>query len=136
MADEGRNQAFRTESDLLGERQVPASAYYGVHTLRARENFQITGTTIAQWPELINALAAVKQAAALANARLGLLSQKKCDAICAACEEIRAGKLHEHFVLDVLQGGAGHRARSSLRPRRARIRHHQGWCRYCRYGGR
>jgi len=107
MAGEGPNQAFRTESDLLGERQVPASAYYGVHTLRAHENFQITGTTIAQWPELINALAAVKQAAALANAKLGLLSQKKCDAICAACEEIRAGQLHEHFVLDVLQGGAG-----------------------------
>jgi len=110
MVDEtqaDKQQTFRTESDLLGERQVPTSAYYGVHTLRARENFQITGLTIADWPELINALAAIKQAAALANAQLGLLSQKKCEAICAACEEIRAGHLHEHFVLDVLQGGAG-----------------------------
>jgi len=100
-------QGYRTESDLLGERQVPAGAYYGIHTLRARENFQITGVKIADWPELIAALASIKQAAAQANARLGLLSQQKCDAIRAACEEIRAGALHEHFVLDVLQGGAG-----------------------------
>lgn len=98
---------YRIESDLLGERQVPAEAYYGVHTLRAMENFRITGTTIASHPELISAMAAVKQAAARANAKLGLLPQAKCDAIVAACEEIRAGALHDHFVLDVLQGGAG-----------------------------
>lgn len=98
---------FRVEHDLLGERQVPASAYYGVHTLRAQENFQISGTTIAAFPELLVALASVKQAAAQANAGLGLLPQAKCDAICAACEEIRAGALHDQFVVDVIQGGAG-----------------------------
>lgn len=98
---------YRIETDLLGDRQVPVEAYYGVHTLRAKENFQITGKTISTYPELIQALAAVKQAAARANAKLGLLSQQKCDAISAACEEIRAGALHEQFVLDVLQGGAG-----------------------------
>jgi len=98
---------FRTEHDLLGEREVPAGAYYGVHTLRAQENFQISGTTIAAFPELIEALACVKQAAAQANAELGLLPRAKCDAIRAACEEIRGGALHEQFVVDVIQGGAG-----------------------------
>ncbi|MCB5362661.1 aspartate ammonia-lyase [Pusillimonas sp. CC-YST705] len=98
---------YRIESDLLGDRKVPVEAYYGVHTLRAMENFRITGTTIASHPELIKAMAAVKQAAARANAQLGLLPQEKCDAIVAACEEIRAGALHDQFVLDVLQGGAG-----------------------------
>ena len=98
---------YRIESDLLGERQVPADAYYGVHTLRAIENFRITGITIASYPQLIKALAAVKQAAAVANAKLGLLPKAKCDAIVAACQEVRDGKLHDHFVLDVLQGGAG-----------------------------
>ncbi len=98
---------YRIESDLLGDRQVPVEAYYGVHTLRAMENFRITGTTIASHPDLIKALAAVKQAAAVANAKLGLLSQEKCDAIVAACKEVRAGALLDHFVLDVLQGGAG-----------------------------
>ncbi len=98
---------FRVEHDLIGERQVPVEAYYGVHTLRAVENFQITGTTVSTFPELVIALAAVKQAAAQANAELGLLPQTKCDAIVAACEEIRAGALHDQFVVDVIQGGAG-----------------------------
>ena len=97
----------RIEHDLLGERQVPADAYYGVHTLRAQENFQISGETVASQPDLIVALAAVKQAAAEANASLGLLPAGKRDAIVAACIEIRAGALHDQFVVDVIQGGAG-----------------------------
>ena len=84
---------FRTEHDLLGDREVPADAYYGVHTLRAVENFPITGTPISIYPELIKALACIKQAAALANHELGLLDEPRCDAIAAACAELLAGKL-------------------------------------------
>lgn len=101
------NAGFRTEHDLLGERPVPADAYYGVHTLRAVENFPITGTPISIYPELIKALAAIKQAAALANHELGLLDQQRCDAIVNACKEIAGGALHQQFVVDVIQGGAG-----------------------------
>src|SRR5574338_254704 len=97
----------RIEHDLLGDRAVPADAYYGVHTLRAVENFPITGTPIAIYPELIRALAAIKQAAALTNSELGLLDAERADAIVKACAEIRAGRLHEQFVVDVIQGGAG-----------------------------
>ncbi|RAG84481.1 aspartate ammonia-lyase [Streptacidiphilus pinicola] len=97
----------RSEHDLLGDRAVPADAYYGVHTLRALENFPVTGTPISAYPELVAALACVKQAAALANRDLGLLDPDKADAIATACEEIRAGRLHDQFVVDVIQGGAG-----------------------------
>ena len=97
----------RREHDLLGERDVPASAYYGVHTLRAVENFPITGTTIAIYPELLHALAAIKRAAAEANHALGLLDKTRMDAIVSACEEVRAGALADQFVVDVIQGGAG-----------------------------
>ena len=97
----------RVEHDLLGDRQVPTDAYYGVHTLRARENFPITGIAISAYPDLVNALASVKQAAAAANRDLGLLAVEKAAAILKACEEIRSGRLHEHFVVDVIQGGAG-----------------------------
>ncbi|PLK48082.1 aspartate ammonia-lyase [Uliginosibacterium sp. TH139] len=97
----------RSEHDLLGNRDVPADAYYGVHTLRAIENFPITGTPISVYPELIHALAAIKQAAALTNHDLGLLDKPRADAIISACEEIRAGALHKQFVVDVIQGGAG-----------------------------
>ena len=99
--------SYRVEHDLLGNRQVPAGSYFGVHTLRAFENFPITGNPISIYPDLIRALACIKQAAALANHELGLLDQAKTDAIVKACEEIRAGELHEHFVVDVIQGGAG-----------------------------
>src|SRR2546425_908170 len=100
-------QPVRIEHDLLGDRAVPADAYYGIHSLRALENFSITGTPISHYPELINALACVKQAAAIANAELDLLDDKRSVAIRLACEEIRAGRLHEEFVVDVIQGGAG-----------------------------
>src|SRR5207247_10927010 len=85
----------------------PAGAYYGIHTLRALENFPITGTSISIYPALINALACVKQAAAIANSELGLLDEKRAVAIRLACEEVREGKLHDEFVVDVVQGGAG-----------------------------
>ncbi|MDH4150820.1 MAG: aspartate ammonia-lyase [Betaproteobacteria bacterium] len=97
----------RLEHDLIGERRIPANAYYGIHTLRALENFPISGTPISIYLALVNALACVKQAAAMANCELGLLDQKRMQAIVAACEEIRAGNLHQEFVVDVIQGGAG-----------------------------
>jgi len=97
----------RLEHDLLGNREVPAAAYYGVHTLRAQENFAITGISIAVYPDLIRALAQIKQAAAQANQQLGLLDAKRTEAIVAACKEVIDGQLHEHFVVDVIQGGAG-----------------------------
>ena len=97
----------RLEHDLLGDRYVPAAVYYGVHTLRAVENFPITRTPISIYPDLIQALACIKQAAALTNAELHLLDVKRRDAIVKACQEIRDGKLHDQFVVDVIQGGAG-----------------------------
>ena len=97
----------RSEHDLLGDRDVPIDAYYGVHTLRALENFPITGTPISIYPELIQALASIKKAAAQANCELGLLDERRCNAIVAACEELQDGLLHDQFVLDVIQGGAG-----------------------------
>src|SRR4051812_24201017 len=100
-------QPVRVEHDLLGDRAVPEDAYYGIHTLRALENFPITGTGISIYPDLVTALACVKQAAAIANCELGLLDDRRSVAIRLACEEIREGRLHEEFVVDVIQGGAG-----------------------------
>jgi aspartate ammonia-lyase len=100
-------QSTRREKDLLGPRDIPNEYYYGVQTLRAVENFPITGIQICQYPHLINALAAVKHGAALANQELGLLEAEVADAIARTCDEIRAGKLHDQFVVDVIQGGAG-----------------------------
>ncbi|HXD27523.1 MAG TPA: aspartate ammonia-lyase [Arthrobacter sp.] len=99
--------ATRLEHDLIGDREVPADAYWGVHTLRAAENFPITGQQLASNPHLIRALALVKQAAARANRELGLLDATRADAIEAACAEIADGALHEQFIVDVIQGGAG-----------------------------
>lgn len=99
--------AVRIEHDLLGTREVPAAAYWGIHTLRALENFPITGRAISGWPELVRALALVKQAAALTNRELGLLDAAKADPIVAAAREIAAGALLDQFVVDVIQGGAG-----------------------------
>ena len=97
----------RHEHDLIGTEVVPAGAYYGLHTVRALENFPITGIPIGMYPDLIKALACVKQAAAMTNQELGLLDPAKAAAIIAACREIRAGRLHDQFVVDVMQGGAG-----------------------------
>jgi aspartate ammonia-lyase len=97
----------RVEHDLLGDREVPDDALYGVQTLRALENFPITGVPLREFPDLIVALAAVKEAAALANAELGLLDREVADTIVRAAREIRAGRHHEHFLVDMIQGGAG-----------------------------
>jgi aspartate ammonia-lyase len=97
----------RIEHDLLGQLAVPADAYYGIHTVRAIANFPISGSTLAGCPEFVGALAAVKAAAAAANAKLGALDARLADAIVAACREIQAGRLLEQFPIDLMQGGAG-----------------------------
>ena len=97
----------RQEHDSLGERAVPAAAYYGIHTLRATEIYPITGTLIGSYPDLIVALAQVKKAATQANFELELLDEPVAKAILAACDELIAGRLHSEFVVDVVQGGAG-----------------------------
>jgi aspartate ammonia-lyase len=97
----------RREHDLLGFRDVPGDALYGIQTLRAVENFPITGVLVREFPTLIAALAAVKESAALANHELGLLDPERTGAIVTAAAEVREGRHHEHFVVDVFQGGAG-----------------------------
>ncbi|GAA3092600.1 aspartate ammonia-lyase [Kribbella aluminosa] len=98
---------MRTESDSLGPYEVPATAYWGVHTARALTNFAVSGTTVGSHRELVAALGAVKLAAARANHDLGLLDDRRYTAIAAAAEEVRAGILDDQFVVDVIQGGAG-----------------------------
>jgi aspartate ammonia-lyase len=95
----------RVEKDSLGKRDVPEDAYYGIQTLRATENFPVSG--IMARPEFVNAYAMVKKAAALANMDVGWMEQYKCEAIVSACDEILAGKLHDQFVVDDFQAGAG-----------------------------
>jgi aspartate ammonia-lyase len=107
MAQADARAGKRVEHDLLGDCEIPAAAYWGVHTLRAVENFPITGQAISAWPELIRALALVKQAAARTNWELGLLDEPRAKLIIEACAEIADGALHDQFVVDVIQGGAG-----------------------------
>ncbi len=97
----------RREHDLLGERDLPAEAYYGVQTLRAVENFPISGVHLSEFQHLIDALAHIKKACAFANRELGILSEEKCAAIAGACDDILQGRLHDQFVVDMIQGGAG-----------------------------
>jgi aspartate ammonia-lyase len=97
----------RIERDFMGAREVPAAAYWGIQTLRAVENFSITGTDISSYPLLVTALAQVKHAAVLANFDLGLIDLVKKDAIVHACQDIENGLLLDQFVVDVIQGGAG-----------------------------
>jgi aspartate ammonia-lyase len=99
--------AVRLEHDSLGEREIPEQAYYGEQTLRAMENFPISGVYVKNFEHMIEALAFVKKAAALANHELGVLEADKMKAICDACDELLTGKLHEHFTVDMFQGGAG-----------------------------
>ena len=98
-------QEFRTEKDSIGVKNVPEDVYYGVQSLRAAENFHITGLNMH--PEIINSLAYIKKAAAITNCEAGLLDKKRAQAIVQACDEILAGKLHEYFIVDPIQGGAG-----------------------------
>ena len=97
----------RTEHDLLGERKVPYEYYYGIQTIRALENFNISGVTINFYPNLIRAIVIVKKAAAFANFELGLLDKTIFRAIVQACDEIISGRYQFHFVVDMIQGGAG-----------------------------
>ena len=98
---------YRIESDLLGELQVPADAYYGVQTQRALNNYKISTTRMCDYPEYIIAMAYVKMAAAAANTELGVLPKEIGEAIMAACREIVDGKFHDQFPVDMMQGGAG-----------------------------
>ena len=100
-----KENSYRLERDSLGEKRVPAKAYYGIQTLRAFENFPISGIKAA--PVLITATAMVKLAAAKANARVGLLDRKKADAICRAASEIIKGGFRGEFIVDAFQAGAG-----------------------------
>ncbi len=98
---------FRIEHDLLGDKAIPSKRYYGVQTLRALENFDISGIPISHYPHFIFALASIKKAAALANNQLGMLAEDITQAISQACDEILEGNLLEEFAVDVIQGGAG-----------------------------
>ncbi len=100
-------QQSRVEKDLLGQKEVPADAYYGVQTARALENFQISGIDINHYPGFVEAWAIVKLAAAEANTDVGAMSQEKLAAIDKACRAVLAGKYHDQFVVDWYQGGAG-----------------------------
>ncbi|HEX3025613.1 MAG TPA: aspartate ammonia-lyase [Clostridia bacterium] len=96
---------YRTETDSIGEKEVPKERYYGVQSLRAAENFQITGRKMC--PAFIESLVQIKKAAAIANSGAGLLSRKLAGAVTQACDEIIAGGLREEFIVDPIQGGAG-----------------------------
>ncbi|MCC7092962.1 MAG: aspartate ammonia-lyase [Ignavibacteriaceae bacterium] len=102
-----QDSGFRIEHDLLGDKQIPNDAYYGVQTMRALENFQISGQTTKDYPELVNAFVLVKLAAAKANYDSGALPKYVLDAVEKACKEVLAGKYHDQFLVDLYQGGAG-----------------------------
>jgi aspartate ammonia-lyase len=98
---------MRTESDSLGSKRIPAGVYWGINASRALDNFAITGRPISIYSDLIFGFACVKQAAARANAEIGVLDRGKADLIDRACEEIKEGHLHDQFIVDIMQGGAG-----------------------------
>lgn len=100
-----KKKDYRIEHDSIGEKGVPEEVYYGVQSLRAAENFRITGLNMH--PEIINSLAYIKKAAAITNCEVGILDKKIADAIVKACDEILDGKMHEDFIVDPIQGGAG-----------------------------
>lgn len=102
---ETKVEDYRIEKDSLGTRDIPGDVYYGVQSLRAAENFHITG--LRMHPEIINSLAYIKKAAAVTNCEVGLLDKKKAQAIVKACDEIIEGKFHDEFIVDPIQGGAG-----------------------------
>ncbi|HEV8297144.1 MAG TPA: aspartate ammonia-lyase [Acidimicrobiales bacterium] len=102
-----RTTGTRREHDLLGERDVPDDVYYGIQTLRALENFPISGVPLRSFGHFIRSFALVKKAAAITNSELAELDPARRDAILAACDDIIAGRLDEHFVVDMIQGGAG-----------------------------
>ena len=98
---------YRTEKDLLGEKQIPDKSYYGVQTARALENFQISGVETNFYPDYVKAYAMVKLAAARANFEVGRMKKDRLDAIEKACKAVMDGKYHDQFLTDLYQGGAG-----------------------------
>ena len=100
-------EKFRIESDLLGSKEVPADALYGVQTVRAIENFDISGHLMREYPNFIKGMAITKKAAAIANYEVGMIDIEQRDAICTACDELLEGKHHDQFPIDMIQGGAG-----------------------------
>lgn len=107
IIDQKLSGQTRVEHDLLGDKNIPVEYYFGVQTMRAMENFHISRVRLNMYPVFIKALAMVKQAAAEANCELGILKPEIRDAIVAACKEVREGKFDDHFVVDMVQGGAG-----------------------------
>ena len=105
--EQNLSKKTRTESDLIGSREVPESALYGVQTLRGIENFRISKFHLNEYPLFIQALAITKMGAAVANRELDLLTEEQADAILKACKEILEGKHHDQFPVDMIQGGAG-----------------------------
>lgn len=103
--EEHGSYAFRLEHDSIGEKRVPKDAYYGVQSLRAAQNFPITG--LFMHSDLINSMAEIKKASAITNYEMGRLDKKRLKAICQACDEIIKGYLHDQFIVDPIQGGAG-----------------------------
>jgi aspartate ammonia-lyase len=98
----------RIEEDLLGSKEVPADAYYGVHTVRAVENFTISTARISDMPEMVRGMVMVKKASAMANKEMHSIRPEKADAIIAACDDIlQDGRCMDQFPIDVFQGGAG-----------------------------
>jgi aspartate ammonia-lyase len=97
----------RLETDLLGDLEVPRHSYYGIHTQRAKLNFPITGQSLANYPTLIRALGAVKEAAALANVSAGVIPPAIGEAIAQGARDVQSGMLDGSFVVDPIQGGAG-----------------------------
>lgn len=98
-------EKFRLESDSIGQREIPIDAYYGVQSLRAYENFKISGTRTHK--EFVKAIVEIKKAAAITNGEVGVVEKKIVDAMCQACDEILAGKFLDNFIVDAIQGGAG-----------------------------
>ncbi|GLC78614.1 aspartate ammonia-lyase [Lacrimispora brassicae] len=105
MADTIKSEKVRMEHDSIGSKEIPADVYYGVQTLRAAENFHITG--MYMHPELIKSVVQIKKAAAITNCEVGHLDKKITEAIVKACDEIIGGKMHDQFIVDPIQGGAG-----------------------------
>ncbi|MDR3175338.1 MAG: aspartate ammonia-lyase [Desulfovibrio sp.] len=97
----------RVETDFLGSRELPDDVYYGVQTLRGKENFSITGLRVSREPAMVKSFGYVKKAAALANRDLGVLDARIADAVCLACDRVIAGEFDDQFVTDFIQGGAG-----------------------------
>ena len=100
-------EEFRIESDLLVQKPVPVDALYGVQTVRAIENFDISGHLMSEYPNFIKGMAITKKAAAIANYEVGMIDMQQRDAICTACDELLEGKHHDQFPIDMIQGGAG-----------------------------